>query len=117
VQLTAATKTLLDSTEKTVTVLYGWRATRHRYVLAMITIVNTPSCVTTVRYRCLVAYAVYVVQQDITGPWPVLSSNYRASVSKTHTTQQHAYGPYSIVACVHMYILVQKLTLPKENAD
>jgi len=49
----------------------------------MIAVVNTPSSVTTISYRRLVAYAVYVVQQDITGPWPErLGSNHRASVSE-----------------------------------
>ena len=73
-----------------VTVLYGRRATRHRHVLAMITVMNIPSSRTelrTVRYRCLVANTGHIVQQDRTGPWPVLITNYRSFVSEIQATQ------------------------------
>ena len=46
----------------------------------MITIVNTPSSVSTVSYRCLVAYTVYVVQPDLPGAWRICRSQHRSRV-------------------------------------
>jgi len=69
-----------------VTVLYRWCATRHRYVLTMVTVVNIPSSMLAVFYRFLVTYTFHVVQPDRSSPWPVPISNYCSFISKIQST-------------------------------
>jgi len=46
----------------------------------MITVVNTPTSVSTVSYRSLVADTMHVVQPDFAGAWPIQTSEYNSFV-------------------------------------
>jgi len=82
----------------------------------MITAVITPSFVKTFTYRRLVAYTVHAAK-DKTGPWSVLTSNYRASVSKIHTIKVNndvldfAPSCYNITAYILIYTAIALLRL------
>jgi len=84
-------------------VLYtGWTrtfGTRHRYVMAMITVVDTPAIVATVFNRRFAARAIHVVQPDWSCTWTIPSSNHPpAVVPKIDNLKNLApyNGPYKI---------------------
>jgi len=60
----------------------------------MVTVVNTPTPVRTVRYGRLIAHTLHVVQPDRSGPWPVEISKYSTIVSKIHKRKKNEIIQY-----------------------
>ena len=77
-----------------VTELYRRPATRHRHVFAMTTVVICPSFMRTVSYRSLVAYTLYVVQQDTSTSGTITISNYRSFIPETKYSQYSQRAKY-----------------------
>ena len=100
--------------------------TRHRYVMAMITVVDTPAIVTTVFNRRFAARALHVVQPDWSCTWTIPSSNHPPAVVPeidNLTKLAPHNGPYEIYSNgtdnnnVVRYIKMAKKLLPEPSSQ